>query len=619
MRNNQVDASVDNMLKITNDGRKLALDQRMINPLLPDFEGSKINACIDNIFTIWQENADKKSAQLVFCDLSTPKPDTEFSVYTDIRRKLIEQGVPESEISFIHEAKTEAQKQELFKKVRKGEVRVLLGSTQKMGAGTNVQNKLIALHDIDCPWRPSDLEQRSGRIIRQGNENTDVDVYRYVTEETFDAYLYQLVEGKQKFASQIMTSKSPVRSAADIDDTALSYAEIKMLATGNPYIREKMDLDIQVQKLRLYKSHYLSEKVGGLKMPDTFDLSFYKGKKVFVTGHTGFKGSWLCHMLIKAGAEVTGYSLNPPTNPSLFEIAAVEKDIHSVIGDIRDYQQLSDAFQQAKPEIVLHLAAQPIVRDSYKDPVYTYETNVMGTVNILECVRKGDTVRSFLNVTTDKVYLNKEWVWGYRENEELDGYDPYSNSKSCSELVTHSYKNSFFADGKVAISTARAGNVIGGGDFANDRIIPDCIRAAQKREDIVVRNPFSTRPYQHVLEPLYAYLMIAAKQYEDGKYAGYYNVGPDDVDCFHTGALVDLFVSKWGEGLKWINRYDGGPHEANFLKLDCSKLKATFDWKPHWNLDTAIEKVVEWSKCWMQGGDINTCMDKEIDEFLNIK
>ena len=260
VRNNQVDASVDNMLKITNDGRKLALDQRMINPMLPDNEGSKINACVDNIFTIWQDNTEKKSAQLVFCDLSTPKPDAEFSVYTDIRRKLIERGVPESEISFIHEAKTEAQKQELFKKVRKGEVRVLLGSTQKMGAGTNVQNKLIALHDIDCPWRPSDLEQRSGRIIRQGNENTDVDVYRYVTEETFDAYLYQLVEGKQKFASQIMTSKSPVRSAEDIDDTALSYAEIKMLATGNPYIKEKMDLDIQVQKLRLYKSHYLSEK-----------------------------------------------------------------------------------------------------------------------------------------------------------------------------------------------------------------------------------------------------------------------------------------------------------------------------------------------------------------------
>ena len=260
VRGGNVDPSVDNMLKITNDGRKLALDQRMINPMLPDNEGSKINACVDNIFTIWQDNTDKKSAQLVFCDLSTPKPDAEFSVYTDIRQKLIERGVTESEIRFIHEAKTEVQKQELFKKVRKGEVRVLLGSTQKMGAGTNVQNKLIALHDIDCPWRPSDLEQRSGRIIRQGNENPDVEIYRYVTEETFDAYLYQLVEGKQKFAAQIMTSKSPVRTAEDIDDTALSYAEIKMLATGNPYIKEKMDLDIQVNKLKMLKSYYLSQK-----------------------------------------------------------------------------------------------------------------------------------------------------------------------------------------------------------------------------------------------------------------------------------------------------------------------------------------------------------------------
>ena len=347
--------------------------------------------------------------------------------------------------------------------------------------------------------------------------------------------------------------------------------------------------------------------------------SFYNGKKVLVTGHTGFKGSWLVRILTLAGAQVTGYALNPPTDPNLFEIAGLEDTIHSVVGDVRDLAHLRRVFDEVKPEIVFHLAAQPIVRESYKEPVYTYETNVMGTVNILECVRLTDTVRSFLNVTTDKVYENKEWEYGYRECDPLDGYDPYSNSKSCSELVTHSYKKSFFEDGRCAISTSRAGNVIGGGDFANDRIIPDCIRAAQKREDIVVRNPFSTRPYQHVLEPLYAYLMIAAKQYEDGKYAGYYNVGPDDVDCFQTGALVDLFVSKWGEGLKWINRYDGGPHEANFLKLDCSKLKATFDWKPHWNLDTAIEKVVEWSKCWMQGGDINTCMDKEIDEFLNIK
>ena len=262
VRGGGVDSSVDNMLKITNDGRKLALDQRMLNDMLPDFEGSKINACVDNIYRIWKENADKKSAQLVFCDLSTPKNDGTFSVYNDIRKKLIERGIPESEVKFIHEADTDMKKKELFQKTRKGEVRVLLGSTQKMGAGTNVQDKLIALHDVDCPWRPSDLEQRSGRIVRQGNENPQVDIYRYVTEQTFDAYLYQLVEGKQKFASQIMTSKSPVRSSEDIDETALSYAEIKMLATGNPYIKEKMDLDIQVQKLKMLKSNFLSEKYG---------------------------------------------------------------------------------------------------------------------------------------------------------------------------------------------------------------------------------------------------------------------------------------------------------------------------------------------------------------------
>ncbi len=347
-----------------------------------------------------------------------------------------------------------------------------------------------------------------------------------------------------------------------------------------------------------------------------FDLSFYKGKRVFVTGHTGFKGSWLCKILKELGAEVTGYSLEPSTNPSLFYIAEIDKEITSVIGDIRDYNSLKKAFDTAKPEIVLHLAAQPLVRESYKNPAYTYDTNVMGTVNILECVRNSSCVKSFLNVTTDKVYLNKEWEWGYRENEELDGYDPYSNSKSCSELVTHSYKNSFFADGP-AISTARAGNVIGGGDFSDDRIIPDCVRAALEKQDIIVRNPFSTRPYQHVLEPLYAYLMIAAKQYENPKFAGYYNVGPDDVDCFQTGALVDLFVNKWGDDLRWIDRYDGGPHEANFLKLDCSKLKSTFGWKPRWNLDTAIEMVVDWTKCWVEKNDISECMIKQINLFLN--
>ncbi len=348
-----------------------------------------------------------------------------------------------------------------------------------------------------------------------------------------------------------------------------------------------------------------------------FDLNFYKGKNVLVTGHTGFKGSWLCILLENLGAHVTGYALDAPTEPSLFEIAGVDRRVDSVIGDIRDYSALKKCFDSAKPDIVLHLAAQPIVRDSYKEPLYTYETNVMGTANILECIRNSCCVKSFLNVTTDKVYENMERAEGYREDEKLDGYDPYSNSKSCSELVTHSYKKSFFSDGSVAISTARAGNVIGGGDFANDRIIPDCVRAASQGKDIIVRNPYSTRPYQHVLEPLYAYLMIAARQYEDVSLSGWYNVGPDDCDCFETGNLVDLFVSKWGGGLKWINRSDGGPHEANFLKLNCQKLKDTFGWSPRWNLDTAVEKTVEWSKCWINGGDVNAIMNKQIDEFLN--
>ena len=347
-----------------------------------------------------------------------------------------------------------------------------------------------------------------------------------------------------------------------------------------------------------------------------FDLSFYQGKKVFVTGHTGFKGSWLCRMLAGAGASVTGFSLEPPTEPSLFRIAGIENDVRSVIGDVRDMAALKAAFDEAQPEIVLHLAAQPIVRESYRNPAYTYETNVMGTVHLLECVRNSSTVRSFLNVTTDKVYRNREWPWGYRENDELDGFDPYSNSKSCSELVTHSYRNSFFADGRVAISTARAGNVIGGGDFASDRIIPDCIRAAEKGEPIAVRNPYSTRPYQHVLEPLYAYLMIAARQMQDGRCAGYYNVGPDDADCFQTGALVELFVRHWGEGMKWIDRSDGGPHEAGFLKLDCSLLKSTFGWKPRWNLETAVAMTVEWSKIWLAGGEVRACMDRQIQAFL---
>lgn len=345
-------------------------------------------------------------------------------------------------------------------------------------------------------------------------------------------------------------------------------------------------------------------------------FSFYKGKRVFVTGHTGFKGSWLCRILVNAGAVVSGYSLEAPSNPNLFSLCEVEEKIASHIGDIRDMEHLKKVFDDFAPEIVLHLAAQPIVRDSYKIPHYTYETNVMGTVNILECVRQSKCVKSFLNVTTDKVYLNREWNWGYRENEALDGFDPYSNSKSCSELVTHAYKNSFFADGSKAISTARAGNVIGGGDFANDRIIPDCVRAVISDKDIIVRNPYSTRPYQHVLEPLFAYLMIAAKQYENSSYSGYYNVGPNEADCITTGELVDLFCAKW-KG-RWINQAEANaPHESNFLKLDCSLIKAKYGWRPIWNVEKAVEKTVEWFKVWHENGNIPQTMDKQIFEFLD--
>lgn len=345
-------------------------------------------------------------------------------------------------------------------------------------------------------------------------------------------------------------------------------------------------------------------------------LSFYNRKKVFITGHTGFKGSWLCKILMIAGAEITGYSLDPPTEPSLYRIADIERGITSIIGDIRDINSLEEAITKAQPEIVFHLAAQPIVRDSYKKPVYTFETNVMGTVNVLECIRNCDSVKSVLNVTTDKVYMNREWEWGYRENEMLDGYDPYSNSKSCSELVTHSYKSSFLDEKGIAVSTARAGNVIGGGDFANDRIIPDCVRAALKHQEIKVRNPYSIRPYQHVLEPLFAYLMIAAKQYEDGSYAGYYNVGPDEGNCLQTGDLVDSFIRYWGENLTRTEGDVNGPHEANYLKLDCSKIKRVFDWKPCWTAEKAVEKTVEWTKNWKEGLDINQSMDKQIQEYL---
>lgn len=343
---------------------------------------------------------------------------------------------------------------------------------------------------------------------------------------------------------------------------------------------------------------------------------FYQGKRVLVTGHTGFKGSWLCKILLKMGAEVYGYSLNPPTAINLYQMARLDENLVSTIGDIRNFERLLKFFQAVQPEIVFHLAAQPIVRDSYKEPRYTYETNVMGTVNLLECVRLTKSVKSVLNVTTDKVYQNNEWCWGYRENEPLDGFDPYSNSKSCSELVTHSYKNSFFANGELAVSTARAGNVIGGGDFANDRIIPDCIRAMAAHRVINVRNPYSTRPYQHVMDPLFAYLLIGWKQYQQPEIQGYFNVGPDDCDCVTTGELVNLFCKKWGTDAKWENTaIENAPHEARFLKLDCSKIKSQLLWKPIWHIEKTMEMVCRFGKVWLSGGDVSEEMEQEIAEF----
>lgn len=350
--------------------------------------------------------------------------------------------------------------------------------------------------------------------------------------------------------------------------------------------------------------------------------TFFKGRKILVTGHTGFKGSWLCELLLLLGAEVTGYSLEPPTTPSMYQICGLERRLHSEYGDIRDLEHLRKVMRQVQPELVLHMAAQPLVRESYRRPVYTYDVNVMGTVNILECVRESDSVRSFLNVTTDKVYLNREWSWGYRENEELNGYDPYSNSKSCSELVTCSYRNSFFSgEGRqVAISTARAGNVIGGGDFAADRIIPDCYRAAANHKEIELRNPHSVRPYQHVLEPLTVYLMILQRQYEDPGVSGSYNVGPDEGDCWDTRHMTECFGRCWqeqtGEALTWHAGQETGPHEANYLKLDCSKLKSTFQWQPVWKVEEAVRKAAQWYAAYLLGEDMQTYTAGQIRCFL---
>lgn len=382
---------------------------------------------------------------------------------------------------------------------------------------------------------------------------------------------------------------------------------------------------------------------------------FYSGKKVLITGHTGFKGTWLCQILKDFGADLVGYALKAPTNPSLFELTAMDKGMTSYTGDIRDREQLMRVFEKEQPELVIHMAAQPLVRESYVNPAYTYETNVMGTVNLLECVRMTPSVKSVVNVTTDKVYRNNEWDRGYVETDMLDGYDPYSNSKSCSELVTHSYVQAFLREKGIAVSTCRAGNVIGGGDFAKDRILPDCVRAAEQQlergdtavaegiekqqSSIIVRNPYSTRPYQHVLEPLFAYLMVAMEQYEHPELADCYNVGPEDANCVTTGELVDSFCRLWnvtshslskafphsvgGAKLDWIDQFDGGPHEANFLKLDCTKLKGTFGWRPKWSIEIALEQVVEFEQLRLlakhQNDDLESvlraCMHRQIEEY----
>jgi CDP-glucose 4,6-dehydratase len=345
------------------------------------------------------------------------------------------------------------------------------------------------------------------------------------------------------------------------------------------------------------------------------NLSFYSGKRIFVTGHTGFKGSWLCRVLVNAGALVTGFALEPEKGNDLFAKTGLENEMTSVIGDIRNFDSLKSAFDKCQPEIVFHLAAQPIVLESYRNPKYTYETNVIGTVNLLECVRQSDCVKSLLNVTTDKVYENDDLTKAFVEADKLDGFDPYSNSKSCSELVTHCYAKSFLNEKGVAVSTARAGNVIGGGDFAADRIIPDCIRAASKGEPIILRNPNSVRPFQHVLEPIFVYLLIAEKQYEDSSFCGCYNVGPDESDCITTGELATLFCKYWGEAARWDSVNMNGPHEAGFLKLNCDKLKNTFGWHPRWNIETAVEKTVEFTKAYLGGTSASDIMTKQINSF----
>ena len=346
-------------------------------------------------------------------------------------------------------------------------------------------------------------------------------------------------------------------------------------------------------------------------------MNFYKGKKVFVTGDTGFKGTWLCKLLTMAEAEVTGYALPPASKETadVFRWSGVAGRIRHIDGDVRDYTALKNAFETAAPEIVFHLAAQPLVLKSYANPLETYAVNVMGTANLLECVRNSHSVRSVLNVTTDKVYKNHEWCWGYRETDILNGYDPYSNSKSCSELITSSYRNSFLQSAGIAVSTARAGNVIGGGDFAENRIIPDCIRAVTSGREIAVRSPYSVRPYQHVLDPLTAYLLLAARQMDNPALSGCYNIGPGDDSCTTTEKLVQLFCRAWGNGAKWQRINTAPHHEANFLKLDCSKIRQVLGWQPRWHIEEAVQQTVVWAKAYYAGCNVAEIMEEQIRIF----
>jgi CDP-glucose 4,6-dehydratase len=349
---------------------------------------------------------------------------------------------------------------------------------------------------------------------------------------------------------------------------------------------------------------------------------FWAGKRVFVTGHTGFKGSWLCLWLQHLGAEVTGYALQPPTSPNLFEVAQLAQGMQSIIGDVRDGETLASAMRTAAPDIIIHMAAQPLVRRSYTDPVETYSTNVMGVIHLLEAVRKTPTVRAVLNVTSDKCYENREWIWGYRENEPMGGHDPYSNSKGCAELVTAAYRNSFFNPAQysqhgVALASARAGNVIGGGDWAADRLIPDILRAISEESSVVIRNPHAIRPWQHVLEPLSGYLQLAQKLYEEGAvYAEGWNFGPNDEDAKPVQWIVEQLTQQWGDDASWVRDNADHPHEAHYLKLDCAKAKMRLDWQPRWNLTRTLEMIVSWQRAYLVKEDMHAKSLDQISDFM---